>query len=428
MHALAMMSCCRSLGTFLQAMPLWQCGVRVLHFAHSSKPYGSQLQVLDLVKGSREAGVDPVVVVSEEGQFADLLRKNDIKVLGPDRSRNWLNNRSRFQWYRKWLINCRLVNRWAKNDDVRSADLIHSHSLTRPFGAMIAKAIGKPHVWHIHEQAMPHLNRPFLMSQAWVKRWIGTRADQAIVPSESLARWAQTYFEEDRIVVVPNGLLEEPGAFPHARRLSPTLSPVRIAVIGRLGETKGSLDAIQTLRYLREAGIDAEMRFTGDAAGPFRQEIDQLAARLGVAEKVSFIGYLDNVSPELDFCDVLLMPSRYESFGRVTVEAMAAGRSVVATASGGTLEVVQDGVTGLLRSPGRPDEFAEAIQWLLEHPREAERMRYRAWCSAYGRYSRDDFVHRVHDVYSRALASSHNIWIEGSEYTQNSSHARTARR
>ena len=393
----------------------WQvapcCGnvVKVLHMVHASKPYGSQLQVFDLVKASDEIEVEPTVLATGMGPFTEMLESHSVRVIGPDQSRNWLNNRGRFQWYRKWLINRRLVSKWAGHEAVQEADIVHSHSIIRPFGAMIAEAAQKPHVWHFHEQAMPHLERPFLKSTSWVRNWIQARTTKAVVPSESLRKWASKYIEEDKIAVVANGLVGDAGEFPNTRPLSRTLRPLKIAVVGRMGESKGTHDAIRTLGFLRTAGVDAEVRFVGDAKPEVKREIGRLAGSLGVGKNIFFAGYQTNVGKELARCDIVLMPSHYEAFGRVTVEAMAAGRPVVATAAGGTLDIVQDGVTGLLREPRKPEELAGAILWLLDHPCEAEEMREEAWRSAYENYSRIDFAMKIREVYDDVLNFSRSV-------------------
>jgi len=326
-----------------------------------------------------------------------------VNVIGPDNSRNWLNNRSRFQWYRKWLINRRLAKKWLKHEAVQAADIVHSHSLIRPFGAMIAEAAEKPHVWHFHEQAMPHLERPFLRPTSWVRQWIQNRTARVVVPSDSLKQYATTYMDEEAITVVPNGLLGAAGDFPEYRPLSRMLKPVRISVIGRMGEAKGTFDAIRVLGFLDTAGIDAEMRFAGDVSDKTRAEMECLADLLGVRHRMTFAGYLTDVSQELALCDIFLMPSHYESFGRVTVEAMAAAKPIVATASGGTLDILEDGVTGLLREPRDSASLAQAIIWLIDNPCDAEEMREEAWRTAYERFSRSTFAKRVRQVYDEVV-------------------------
>ena len=96
---------------------------------------------------------------------------------------------------------------------------------------------------------------------------------------------------------------------------------------------------------------------------------------------------------------------RPDGFGLSLVEAMLAGRPVVATALAGALEIVEDGVTGLLVAPGDARGMAAAMNFLLEHPAEAGAMAGRARRSALDRFQLDRMVTMVGDVYDRVLAA-----------------------
>ena len=83
---------------------------------------------------------------------------------------------------------------------------------------------------------------------------------------------------------------------------------------------------------------------------------------------VEFVGYRPMTAAVMRYISVVVVPSRYEPFGIVAVEAMASGRPVVASAVGGLSEIVADGRTGLLVPPGDPDRLAGALSRLLDLP------------------------------------------------------------
>lgn len=363
------------------------------------------MQVYDLLRESTSVGVKPTVVLPDKGALGYMLGEIGVPVLPPVAFRNWLDNRTAFQWYRKWLLNRSLAYDLAETEVVQAQDVIHSHSITRPFGAMLAEAAKKPHVWHFHERAMAHRERPFRRSTRWVRNWIERRTDCAIVPSESLREWAGKYIDDSLIEVVPNGLVGVPGTYPKNRRLSRKLKPVQIAVVGRLGEKKGTFDAIMALGILIGQGVDAQLRFAGEVDEKSKNAIHRAASTATLGNRISFSGYVPDMTAELASCDVVLMPSHYESFGRVTVEAMAAGKPVVATSSGGTVDIVEDGVTGVLRAPEMPEELADGILWLLDHPTEADEIRKRAWNQAHERYSRNLYAERIRAIYDEVVDS-----------------------
>jgi glycosyltransferase involved in cell wall biosynthesis len=157
----------------------------------------------------------------------------------------------------------------------------------------------------------------------------------------------------------------------------------RLLVIGRIVERKGVGNVIEALAHL--PGVELLV-----AGGPRPDLLDtdpevtrlrRLAHRLGVADRVRFLGSVDRVDVPRIMCsaDVVVAVPWYEPFGIVPVEAMACGRPVVGSAVGGLLDTVVPGVTGELVPPRRPDVLAPVLRDLLED--EARR-------NAYGRAGR----------------------------------------
>lgn len=175
----------------------------------------------------------------------------------------------------------------------------------------------------------------------------------------------------ERISIIPCGV--DPELFrPAGRRQPPREGRHRVVTVGRLVERKGVGNAISALAELP----DCELLVAG---GPDASRLheDQEAARLvrqaesdGVADRVRLLGSLERgeVAALLRSADVVACLPWYEPFGLVAVEAMACGVPVVASAVGGQVDTVVDGVTGLHVPPRRPDAVARAIRLLLRRP------------------------------------------------------------
>lgn len=133
-----------------------------------------------------------------------------------------------------------------------------------------------------------------------------------------------------------------------------------IGVVSRLRREKG-IDVL--LRALRGIDASGNVHVVIAGMGPEESQLRALAAELPVP--VHFLGNRDDVALWFAAADVIAMPSRQEAFGRVTVEAMAAGRSLVASRVGGLCEGVVDGETGLLVPPEDSDAFAAALRRML---------------------------------------------------------------
>jgi colanic acid/amylovoran biosynthesis glycosyltransferase len=141
----------------------------------------------------------------------------------------------------------------------------------------------------------------------------------------------------------------------------------RLLYVARLVPEKGHAVLMRALTILRARGHDAELVLVGD--GPGRARLHALACELGLSDRLTFAGAVahEQMPRQYAACSVFCLPSFSEGVPVVLMEAMACRVPVVASAVGGVRELVRDNSTGLLVSPGRPDQLAEAIARLLEH-------------------------------------------------------------
>jgi glycosyltransferase involved in cell wall biosynthesis len=207
---------------------------------------------------------------------------------------------------------------------------------------------------------------------------------------ELLLGWPRRKME-----VVRNAIDPAPFSRPPDPALRRALAGERslVLAVARLDPQKGH-------RHLLAAAAevpDAIFALAGE--GPERPALEELADRLAVRDRIRFLGERSDVPDLLAACDVFVLPSLYEGLPISVLEAMAAERPVIATAIGGTDEVVIDGESGLLVPPADPDAIASALQNLLEDTA------LRARLGAAGRkivttdFSAREMVRRVTELY-----------------------------
>jgi glycosyltransferase involved in cell wall biosynthesis len=163
---------------------------------------------------------------------------------------------------------------------------------------------------------------------------------------------------DDKATVIYNGVdsahFESTAVFEDAKRLRARLGVtpqgLLIGTVGRMRPEKNQEVLLTTLRSLRAARVDATLVLAGD--GPQRDYLRRRAVELEVADRVHFIGELDDVRPALAAMDVFVLPSiAVESFSNAALEAMAIGRPVILSDVGGAREMIDDGVEGYVVSP-----------------------------------------------------------------------------
>ncbi|MFN3422833.1 MAG: glycosyltransferase family 4 protein, partial [Armatimonadota bacterium] len=204
-----------------------------------------------------------------------------------------------------------------------------------------------------------------------LRSWYVKQADKIIVPSQYLKRTVIGWgVPEEKCAVIYNAV-EVQQEHTEAPPLPSSFrnGQLRVVTVGRLVPWKGIDKIIQAIATLPEVTLTV----VGD--GPCREEWEALARELGVAERVWFTGSLPKPALHDVMCrhDVFVLASTYEGLPHIVVEAMLLNLPVIAAPVGGTLEVVQDGITGLLVAP-ETEAIATALQHLAADPDKRRRL------------------------------------------------------
>lgn len=199
-----------------------------------------------------------------------------------------------------------------------------------------------------------------MMASRILLRW----PERVIAGSRDVARFLIDTLDVpgDSVVTIPCGIVPVP-ALP--RRRSCTGGPVLVTV-GRLVERKGHRVLLEALPIVRARYPTVTLRIVGD--GPLRRELERAALDAGVADAVEFAGTVYPTGRMLASADVFVFPSLVEPQGLAILEAVAANLPVVASRTGGIPELLDDGLDGVLATPGDPADLASAILRMLDDP------------------------------------------------------------
>jgi glycosyltransferase involved in cell wall biosynthesis len=203
---------------------------------------------------------------------------------------------------------------------------------------------------------------------------------------------------DERVAGTPDGRVE-------CRRYL-GIRPDRFAVgwIGRMTAVKRTDDVLVAFKRLRDAGVDACLCMVGD--GPDRAQLERRAHELGIVRDTLFPGYQEDVAPFYAAFDALVLPSSNEGTPVSAIEALAAGRPVVATRVGGVPDVVQEGEDGFLVEPGATDDLADRLARLARDPALRERMGRAGRDRMLPRYAVERLVDDVDRLYAELLRNS----------------------
>lgn len=178
-------------------------------------------------------------------------------------------------------------------------------------------------------------------------------------------------------------------------------------IFGTLLEWKGHHVFLEAARRVMDEVPKARAFVIGEAperGRAYREELDRLVDRLGIAERVIFAGFREDVPELMQLLRVVVHASvTPEPFGRVIAEAMAMAKPVVATSAGGPLEIVEDGATGYLVEADDPEGMARAIIRLLTDTPRADRFGRRGHETVVARFSAEAHARMVEQVYAEVL-------------------------
>lgn len=368
---------------------------RVLHLAWSGHLSGVTVVMKDALGALDRSRFEPYVCFIERGgDMADELKAlgYDVTILG------------------KRHCDIDTVAILKKLMEEKGVDILHAHGFKHSiYGRFAAFMAGVPVIIsHFHGG----------VGGEWKKLvpfgWLSLRFTDALVSLTGLMKddMAAGYYgyraDPEKVVIIPNSVDTEvfrPAADKRAARERLGL-PDGITVMGivaRLSQGKGHGVLLDALALLKSEGYEFLCLIIGK--GPLEAFLKERSMELGIAEDVIFMGARHDIADILPALDLHVQPSTWagESFSLSTVEAMSCGVPVVASGIGGLLEVVDDGLTGLLFTPGNQAELAGAIKKLVDEPELREVLGGNARIKAGTLYSKPVFGANISKVYNSLL-------------------------
>jgi L-malate glycosyltransferase len=332
--------------------------INVLFVITSSDFGGTESFLLQLVTGLDRARFRPLVVSLRPcGRIADRIAECGVGV-----STLEMSSRPRI---RELLSGARELRRRIDGGGVQVV-----HSLL--YRANVLAAIAAR--WSSTRPRMIAGQRSLTAYSGWsavrAARWTRRLCDRVVAVSEASrqALIERERCDPGRIVVIENGVdcqrfrPREPDAVRRALELPS--DAIVVGGIGRLSPKKGFHDLVAAVGRLLATGLPVELVLVGE--GPERARLEAEARAAGLEGRVRFLGHRSDVQDLYSAFDVFVLPSYEEGSPNALLEAMASGCPVIATAVGGTPEILGDSSLGRLISPGDPEALAAALGELLE--------------------------------------------------------------
>lgn len=301
-------------------------------------------------------GCDVLVLLRRNGRGEELLKENGIRYL-KIKSYNWIIPDHPSSLFRKAELCVRLVTkpfaqlynqlaivRIKKLIRDEKVDIVHQNTsyIYAPAKAAIKSDV--PLVWHLRE---------FLEEDQHKRIWnrksgygLISKASAVITISDSLYNKYEKLLKNTNLLKIYNGI--DASYYASSPRTLFQNDKTKILMVGTINESKGQAQAIEACKRLVDKGFkDFILTIVGDMT-KYAQNLKDRAERLGIVDNVRFVGLQKDTVKYYHQADIVLVCSRFEAFGRVTVEAMMGGCVVIGANTGGTIELIEDSKTGYL--------------------------------------------------------------------------------
>lgn len=350
---------------------------RVALVSHSSLCGGAERCLLETVKGLARLGISCYVALPGPGPLVEELQQRGI----PTRQFPycwWCGLEPRWRLLRSGVLGrntktLRWVYPLVRQLQTWKVDVVLSNTITIPVGALAAFVLSKPHVWHVHEFGREDHGLRFDLGFRLSAEIVSRLSEFVIVNSKALAAFYSRYVPPRQLRLAYYGVEVTPSAYAVGRE-TPAGAPTRLVLVGTKQPGKGQMDAIKATAHLASLGLPVQLTLVGPGQQDYIGKLKRAVSENGLDEVVRFTEYVAEPAPMFSASDIVLMCSRSEAFGRVTVEAMKSSKPVVGARAGATTELIRDNFNGLLYTPGDHRDLASKIGYLIEHPIERKRM------------------------------------------------------
>jgi glycosyltransferase involved in cell wall biosynthesis len=366
--------------------------MNILYLIESSEPGGAENLVVSLANGFRKRGHGCIIGLLEDGWLNDQLKANNFETLMLQQNHSY-----DFSFIRELYGVVRKYN----------IGLIHAHEFTmNTYGAFIGALLRLPVITTIHGQ-----NYYWVKLRRRIAYRLVSRLSKMVAVSESLKSFLsdRVGIEKHRIIILHNGIEVEKysmGLHPkHSSAIKEVLSisdhQQVVGTVGMMVPVKDHLTLLDAAQKVLRCCPDTIFLAIGD--GPLRERLTDHAKSLGIEKNIRFTGFKTCIAELLQIMDVYVCTSISEGLSLSILEAMAAGKPVIATNVGGNPEIIAHGDNGFLVPAKSAAELSAGLIMMLRDKQLAKRLGVKGQQNVQEKFSREEMINKYQRLYDDAL-------------------------
>ena len=390
--------------------------MKIAFITHYTDLYGANRSLLSLIDGLNKHNVKSHVVIPQEGEIVGELNDRQIPFVilpvklwvSPDKTQCYLPQyldrflRRKYNALNHLWQNILILPSLIKHLIDWDIDLLYTNSGVTPIGAMAAKYLKIPHIWHLREFIDLDYNYHHDFGKA-IFHYFVSKADAQIVVSKAIGRYFFGNSPPKTLHNIYDGIALI-AQFDRLDRQAQTEiysdNIFRFAIVGRIRKQKGQMDAIKAFAELAKYHSEVRLLVVGDGN---IEAARSLVRELNIENKVEFWGYTKDVDRAYMAADAVLVCSANEAMGRVTIEAMATRRPVIGYDNAGTSELIEHEKTGLL-CQSNYQELAKYMRMIVENREWSRQMAHNAFFFARNNFNTELYAQSVYEVIQDSLS------------------------
>lgn len=369
---------------------------------------GSSRSAVYLAYELKKIGFDVTVLIPKGQRNLSILEDLGIKYR-LIRYYNWTRKINE-PWYMKITRAIRQFFRFVYNHSIgyeeikrlfveEKFDLIALNNTWVYLPAHIAYKCHIPFVWHLREFNEEDHGWTFCNKKKSYA--LMAKSDALIGVSEAICNKYQHLIAPKDLYKVLNGV--DPDAFLPINRVPLSMKKMRLGIIGRISSSKGQIDLIKALSLVKKKCEPFVVYIAGSGAREDEKRLQASIREFNMTENVVLLGEIDNLTNFYRSVDVLVVCSKMEAFGRVAVEGMLAQCIVVASNTGGLMEVIEDRETGYLFNQGDAQSLSQTIISIIENKQKAQSIAQNGRRNALRYFSSEKNANKIARIYLNIL-------------------------
>lgn len=385
---------------------------KIAFVSTASNISGATLALLEIIDALKKREIESIVFTASRGPLEDKLKERNIKTykilyysyLVIDGELDSLAGK--IKWNIKKILQMRAERKIHRVLSKETPDIIHINTGISSIGIQSAKNQGIPVVWHIREVPEVYWNR-HVFDYEFEKECLKS-VDKVICISKYIYNIYSKKSPENTIIIYDG--VDTKGYETLRKHEVLSGKTIKLSLCG-FDAFKGHKDAIMAVGILYSEGItNIELTIWGEVEKDYKYKLEEIISDLKIDDKINFAGYSNNMPQNWADTDIALMCSRGEAFGRVTIEAMAAGAIVVGSNVGATPELLQS--DRLLYECKNSSSLARIIKWLIFNPNEAKKLAHECQMMVLsGEYSIEKNIDKLCKLYIN-MQNTRNLLLE----------------